>query len=51
MQERTLQNTVALSGTLARKQIRNITASTEGIVSAVNSTNDSTAQAGQACSR
>jgi Calx-beta domain len=47
VQERTLQNTVALSGTLARKQIRNITASTEGIVSAVASTNDSTAKQGQ----
>lgn len=47
VQERTLQNTVALSGTLARKQIRNITASTEGLVSAVAATNDSTATQGQ----
>ena len=47
VQARTLQNTVALSGTLARKQIRNITASTEGLVSAVAATNDSTATQGQ----
>ena len=38
---------MALSGTLARKQIRNVTASTEGIVSAVTSKNGSTTQAGQ----
>ena len=47
VQERTLQSTVALNGTLARKQIRNITASTEGLVSAVAATNDSTATQGQ----
>ncbi len=47
VQERTLQNTVALSGTLARKELRNITASTEGIVSAVAVTNGSTTQADQ----
>ena len=34
-----LQNTVALNGTLARKQIRNVTAATQGIVSDVYSTN------------
>ncbi len=47
VQARTLQSTVALNGTLARKQIRNITASTEGLVSAVAATNDSTATQGQ----
>jgi len=46
VQRRTLQNTVALSGTLARKQIRNVTASTQGLVSGVRSTNGSTALAG-----
>ncbi len=30
VQRRTLQSTLALTGTLARKQIRNITAATEG---------------------
>ena len=47
VQRRTLQSTLALSGTLARKQIRNITAATEGLVSAAYSTDDSTAHAGQ----
>jgi multidrug efflux pump subunit AcrA (membrane-fusion protein) len=47
VQRRTLQSTVALNGTLARKQLRNITASTQGLVSAVYSTDDSTTQAGQ----
>jgi hypothetical protein len=46
VQTRTLQDTVALNGTLARKQIRNVTAATQGIVSAVNSTNGSTTNAG-----
>jgi len=46
VQRRTLQNTVALTGTLARKQIRNITASTQGLVSSVESTNGSVAKAG-----
>ena len=47
VQARTLENTVALNGTLARKQIRNITASNEGIVTAVKSTNGSTTHVGQ----
>jgi len=47
VQRRTLQSTVALNGTLARKELRNVTAATEGLVSAVYSTNDSTTQAGQ----
>lgn len=47
VQRRTLQSTLALSGTLARKQIRNITAATEGLVSAAYSTDDSTTHAGQ----
>jgi multidrug efflux pump subunit AcrA (membrane-fusion protein) len=48
VQSRTLQDTVTLNGTLARKQIRNVTAATQGLVSAVYSTNDSTTQAGKA---
>ena len=49
VQTRTLQNTVPLNGTLARKQIRNITAATQGLVSAVNSTERlDVTQAGQA---
>ncbi len=36
VQRRTLQGTIALTGTLARKQIRNVTASTEGLVSDVS---------------
>jgi len=47
VQRRTLQSTVALSGTLARKDIRNVTAATQGLVSAVYSTDNSTAQSGQ----
>jgi hypothetical protein len=47
VQLRTLQSTVALTGTLERKQIRNVTAATQGLVTAVYSTNDSTTQAGQ----
>ena len=46
VQARTLQDTVALNGTLARKQIRNVTAATQGIVSTVNSTNGSTTNTG-----
>ncbi len=46
VQARTLQDTVALNGTLARKQIRNVTAATQGIVSTVNSTNGSTTNNG-----
>ncbi len=48
VQRRTLQSTVALSGTLARKELRNVTAATQGLVSAVYSKDDSTTQAGQA---
>jgi len=46
VQERTLQDTVSLTGTLARKQLRNVTAATQGLVSAVNSQNGSTTNAG-----
>ena len=46
MQARTLQNTVALNGTLARKEIRKVTASSQGLVSAVHSTNGSVARSG-----
>jgi Calx-beta domain len=38
VQRRTLQGTVALTGTLARKQLRNITASSEALVSDVSAT-------------
>lgn len=48
VQRRTLQSTVALSGTLGRKELRNVTAAAQGLVSAVYSTDDSTTQAGQA---
>jgi multidrug efflux pump subunit AcrA (membrane-fusion protein) len=48
VQRRTLESTVALNGTLARKALRNVTAATQGLVSAVYSTDDSTTQAGQA---
>ena len=47
VQARTLQNTVTLTGTLARKSIRNITSATQGIISSVTSADDSTTQAGQ----
>ena len=46
VQARTLQSTVALNGTLARKQIRNITAANQGLVSAVTSKNGSVTRAG-----
>ncbi|MGP8060894.1 MAG: Calx-beta domain-containing protein [Acidimicrobiales bacterium] len=46
VQRRVLEDTVALTGTLARKEIRNITASNEGLVNKVNSTNGSFARAG-----
>ena len=46
VQSRTLQSTVALNGTLARKQIRNITAANQGLVSAVTSKNGSVTRAG-----
>jgi len=48
VETRALQDTVALNGTLARKQIRNVTAATQGLVSAVDSTNGSTTNAGDA---
>lgn len=48
VQARTLQETVSLNGTLVRKQIRNITAANEGVLSAVYATNNKTVQAGQA---
>jgi len=48
VQRRTLQSTVALTGTLARKELRDVTAATQGLVSSVYSTDDSTTQAGQA---
>ncbi|HMD46082.1 MAG TPA: Calx-beta domain-containing protein [Acidimicrobiales bacterium] len=47
VQRRTLQDTVALNGTLARKQIRNITAATQGLMSAVYAKNGTFARAGQ----
>lgn len=48
VQARTLQDTVALSGTLARKELKNVTAAAQGLVSAVNATNGSTVNAGDA---
>ncbi len=48
VQRRTLQSTVSLNGTLARKELRNVTAATQGLVSAVYSKDDSTTNAGQA---
>jgi hypothetical protein len=47
VQRRTLESTVALNGTLARKEIRNVTAASEGLVSAVYSTAGSTTQTGE----
>jgi hypothetical protein len=46
VQLRSLQDTVALSGTLARKQIRNVTAATQGLLSAVYSKNGTITNAG-----
>ncbi|HTZ09787.1 MAG TPA: Calx-beta domain-containing protein [Acidimicrobiales bacterium] len=48
VQQRTLQSTVQLTGTLARKSLRNVTAATEGLLTAVDATDGSTVQAGQA---
>jgi hypothetical protein len=48
VQRRTLQSTVALTGTLERKELRNVTAAAQDLVTAVDSTDDSTTQAGQA---
>jgi multidrug efflux pump subunit AcrA (membrane-fusion protein) len=47
VQARTLQDTVTLNGTLARKQLRNVDAANEGLVTTVKATNGSTGQAGQ----
>ncbi|HUA94328.1 MAG TPA: Calx-beta domain-containing protein [Acidimicrobiales bacterium] len=47
VQTRTLQDTVSLTGTLARKQIRNVTAGNAGLVSTMTSTDGSSAHAGQ----
>src|SRR6185437_2122113 len=47
VQRRTLQDTVTLNGTLARKEIRNVNAAGSGLVSTVAATNGSTTQAGQ----
>lgn len=46
VQRRPLQNTVSLNGTLARKEIRNITSGAQGLVSAVYSKNGTTTRAG-----
>ena len=48
VQPRTLQDTVQLAGTLARKSIRNVTAAAQGLVSSVYSTDGSTTTSGQA---
>ncbi len=48
VQRRTLQGTVALTGTLARKDIRNVTAATQGLISDVSSTDGSITRAGSA---
>jgi hypothetical protein len=47
VQSRTLQNTVAVTGTLARKSIRNVTAATQGLVSSVTASDGSITRAGQ----
>lgn len=47
VQTRNLQNTVAITGTLAHKSIRNVTAASEGLVSSVTSTDGSITKAGQ----
>ena len=47
VQTRTLQDTVSLSGTLARKQIRNVTAGGSGLVSTVTATDGSTVHPGK----
>ncbi len=46
VQRRTLQGTVALTGTLARKEIRNVTAATQGLISDVSATDGSVTKAG-----
>jgi len=47
VEQRTLQSTVQLTGTLARKSIRNVTAAAQGLVTAVGATDGATIQAGQ----
>ncbi len=47
VQRRTLQGTVALTGTLARKQIRNVTAATQALVSDVSAKAEAFTSAGQ----
>jgi len=47
VQTRTLQDTVSLTGTLARKEIRNVTAAGAGLVSSVSASDGSTVHAGQ----
>ncbi len=47
VQKRTLQGTVALTGTLARKQLRNVTAATQALVSNVSATAEAFTTAGQ----
>jgi hypothetical protein len=44
---RDLQNTVAITGTLAHKSTRNVTAASQGLVSSVTSTDGSITKAGQ----
>ncbi len=46
VQRRTLQGTVALNGTLARKSIRNVTAASTGLVSAVTAKDGTTTRTG-----
>lgn len=47
VQTRTLQDTVSLTGTLARKQIRNVTAGSAGLVSTVTATDGTSVQQGE----
>ena len=47
VQKRTLQGTVALTGTLARKQLRNVTAATQALVSNVSAKAQAFTSAGQ----
>ncbi|HLX89611.1 MAG TPA: hypothetical protein VKR22_14295, partial [Acidimicrobiales bacterium] len=47
VQARTLQSTVQLTGTLARKNVRNVTAAGQGLVTEVESTNGATTMSGQ----
>ncbi len=48
VQRRTLQDTVSLNGTLARKELRNVTAATQGLVNAVYSKNGTFSRSGNA---